>query len=442
MRRISIQRMLFETINFLMALLFVIPLGVFMEQFCGYPLFRCCLVPCLSIIGYLLGRVSLTKPMNISMVMCGVGFVLAVVLSILITPSALLITVLLTLLTAFFSVFLFFSARKAAYTIYAPMAVSGILLHILVLICCTGFGWEDRVSSFTSVIAILYFLLALFAFSATGLRKSMHRGSGDKRVTYPAGMQMGNFLLVTGFIIIAAFISNIHPIFVAFSNLFVFVIRAIVFLFSAFSGLFDRRTGNTPAAEEPAAKPVSSEDNIMAVAAKGEASWITTGVEIFAFICVLLFFGYAAYKLVKKLQQSGMRLPAFLQNLKDKFAPVTEEDFVDETESLFDAKKMLSDTGDRLKNALKKMRERPQKIDDFEDTGMKVRFTYQQILKKSSKRNPTVTTKTPNEVYKAEYDGEDEFREFMDYYNEARYSDKPLPDAAEDSARSILNQKL
>ena len=32
------QRLLFECINLLMALLFVIPLGVLVEQFCDFPL--------------------------------------------------------------------------------------------------------------------------------------------------------------------------------------------------------------------------------------------------------------------------------------------------------------------------------------------------------------------------------------------------------------------
>ena len=45
----------------------------------------------------------------------------------------------------------------------------------------------------------------------------------------------------------------------------------------------------------------------------------------------------------------GRELPGFLRNLKDRFAPVTEEDYVDETESLLDAKEMLGDTRARMK---------------------------------------------------------------------------------------------
>lgn len=442
MKKMSIQQTLFEVINFTMTFLFVIPLGVLVEQLCGHPLYRCCFIPCVAVLGHILGRISLKKQSSVAMILCGAGAIIALALSLLLGPGLLLVTILEAVLSLFFAVFFFFTARKAGYAVYAPMAVTGILIHIVVLICCTGFQWDDAVGSFTSTVAIIYFLLSLFSFSSKGLRKSMHKGSGEKRVTYPAGMQMGNFLLVTGFILIAAFISNIHPIFVIFSKGFMFVLKAIVLFFSLFTGLFSRRAGSVPLTEEAAAKPVSSEDNIMAYAAKGEATWITTMVEIIAFICVLLFVMYAMYKLMMKLRASGSRLPAFLRNLRDKFSPMDEEDYVDETESLMDAKKMLSDTGARLKNTLKKLRERPQKIDDFTDPRMKVRFAFQQLLIRVSKRNPAVLHETPNEIYRDEYKDEAEFREFLDHYNEARYSNSVLGQDAADSAESILKQKL
>ena len=425
-----------------MTLLFVIPLGVFIEQLCGYSLFRCCLIPCISVIGFIVGRISLTKPMSLAMVLSGAGLFLSVAIALFLSWGLGLATILLTLLTAFFSLFFFFSSRKAAYTIYAPMAVSGILIHLLVLLFCTGLQWPDQVGRFTSTISICYFLLSLFAFSANGLRRSMHRGSADKRVVYPAGMQMGNFLLVTGFILLAAFISNIYPIFQLFSTGFAVVIRAIIAFFAFFSSLFDRRTVGMDVTEEEAAASVAEEDNIMAVDPKGEASWVTTGVEIFAFICVVLFFLYALYKLSQKLRDSGMRMPAFLRNLRDRFAPVIDEDYVDENESLFDMKQMLSDTRNNVANAIKRIRERPQKLDDFSDDRLKIRFVFQQMLKRVKMRNSRAISQTPNEIYEKEYAGEADFRQFIDYYNLARYSDNPMPEDASEIAHSIIKQKL
>ena len=145
------QRLLFECINLLMALLFVIPLGVLVEQLCGFPLYRCCLIPCLAGIGYILGRVSMTRPMGVSMGLCIGGTVIAVILAVLLSPAGVLIHILMALLTLFFSGFSFFSARKAGYAIYAPMAITGILLHVLVLIICTGLQWNDSVARLLSL---------------------------------------------------------------------------------------------------------------------------------------------------------------------------------------------------------------------------------------------------------------------------------------------------
>ncbi len=77
-----------------------------------------------------------------------------------------------------------------------------------------------------------------------------------------------------------------------------------------------------------------------------------------------------------------MRLPGFLRNFRDRFV---REDYVDETD-LFDTKEMLADTRARMKKALRKLRERPQKLEDFPDNRMKLRFAFPQILKKRSAR--------------------------------------------------------
>lgn len=423
-----------------MAVLFVIPLGIFAEQLRGEALYSCCFIPVLAVLGHLAGRFSMRMPMNAAVAMCLGSAVIATVLAVILCPGALVVTILITLITAFFSVFFFFSARKAGYTIHAPMSITGVLIHIFVLICCTGFQWDEKVTTLASTIAIIFFLLTLFAMSAKGLRKSLHKGSGSRQVTYPAGMQMGNFMLVAGFIIIAAFISNIYPIFNLFSSMFGVVIRAIIAGFAFFISLFDRRGVGLDV--EEGVSQAAAENSIMNAEPKGEAAWVTNMVEVFAFICVMLLLVYAFFKFMQKMRQHGLKIPQFLKELRDKFMPVEDEDFVDETESLFDPKKLLQDTGNRLKNTLKKIRERPQKIDDFEDDRMKVRFAFQQLLKKVILRDPSAAAKTPNEIFRQEYDGEEDFREFMDYYNEARYSQAPVPEDAGDCARAILKQRL
>ena len=75
------QRTLFELLNFLLAVLFIIPLGVLIEQACGYPLFQCCLIPTLSAIGYLMGRFSLHSSVSRAMLLSAVGLVSSTLLA-------------------------------------------------------------------------------------------------------------------------------------------------------------------------------------------------------------------------------------------------------------------------------------------------------------------------------------------------------------------------
>ena len=436
--KLTPQRMLSESINFLLALLFVLPLGVLIEQLCGYPLFRCCLVPATAVLGHLAGRLSMRRSSGQAIALCVAGVVLAAVSALLWSWGMGLATVLLTLLSGGLGLFFYFTARKAAYSIYAPMAVGGVIIHLVVLLCCEGFQWTAQVGRFTSGVAICFFLLTLFSFSAKGLRRSLHRTSGDKRVAYPQGMQMGNFLLVTGFILIAVLISNIYPIFHLFSRFFGVILKAILAFVAYLSQFFYHRT-LTGTDEPESTIPPSAEDNIMNVEPKGEAGWVTMAVEIFAFICVVLVLIYVAYRVILKLRASGIRLPGFLRNLRDRFAPVEEEDYVDEAESLFDLKGMLADTRGNMKKALKKLRERPQRLEDFQDPRMKVRFVFQRLLKKAQPRDPGAVALTPNELNRKDFDGR--LTEFMDYYNQARYSDRPLSPEATQCAKAVLKEK-
>ena len=119
---------------------------------------------------------------------------------------------------------------------------------------------------------------------------------------------------------------------------------------------------------------------------------------------------------------------------------MSEEDYVDETENLFDAKEMLGDTRARMKKALHKLRERPQKLEDFPDNRMKLRFAFQQLLKKLMAQNPSAAAMTPNELQSRDLADDAQAAEFMKYYNEARYSSRDIPDDAVSCARNMLKK--
>ena len=73
---------------------------------------------------------------------------------------------------------------------------------------------------------------------------------------------------------------------------------------------------------------------------------------------------------------------------------------------------------------------------------MKVRFAFQQLLKRSVSRQPGAAAMTPEELLRKDYPGEPDTAALVDYYNKARYSEQPIPDDAAACARTVLKKRL
>ena len=436
------QRVLFEIVNFLLTAAFCIPIGAFLEQFFGYPEYRVCFLLCYSCLGYILGRYTMHSEANGAMSACAVATVAACLLMAFTLPHVAkgfyVAYIFMILLSGFLAVFIFFCARKAGYTIYGPLSISGILVHLAILLIFAGLEYSDRMLQLASIGATVFFLLSLYAFNAKGLRRSIHAGSTKATVSYPAGMQMCNFFLITGFIILALILSNISPLFVMFTFVFGRFLKFIIKLMSFVTGLFDRR-GVATSYEEDEMATVAEGDSIFNTEPRGESSIVTTMVAIFAMACVvvllILFLRWFFKKTLKKL--GGM--PRFMVKLKGLFAPPEEEDYVDETENLFTWKTLADGTKDSLKNLLKKVTERPQRFDDFSDPRMKIRFAFREILKKAGSRS---IYRTPYELLAEDLEDDSDYYGFIDTYNDVRYNDSMPSDEQVQEAKRLMKQKF
>ena len=436
------QRVLFEIVNFLLTLSFCIPLGAFLEQFFGYPAYRTAFLLCASCLGYIMGRLSMHAETNSAMGACALGVVGACLAMAFALPRPVhgfyIAYIAHILLTAVLSVYFYFCARKAGYAIYGPLSIAGIILHLAVLILFAGLEYSDQLLRVASIGAVVFFLLSLYAFNAKGLRRSIHAGTNKATVSYPAGMQMCNFFLISGFIILALILSNISPLFVMFSFVFGRALKFIIKLMGFVTSLFDRR-GVATSYEEDEMATVAEGDSIFDLEPRGESPLATTLVAIFAMACVLvLVILFLRWVFKKGLKRIG-GVPRFVMKLRGLFAPPEEEDYVDETESLFTWKTLADGTLESLKNMLKKVTERPQRFDDFEDPRLKVRFAFKEILKKIG---PKSVYQTPYELLAGPLDDDDEYAEFIELYNDVKYNDAVPSDAQVQQARQLMKQKL
>lgn len=442
--RFNKQRALFECINLILSILFIFPLALLFERmlFPGSPFLVLTASACLSVIGYILGRVSMYKTGEISIILCAIGAVGICVFIFITAPAGYLAyKIFYAIFSGAMTVVFFFMARKAGYVIYAPFAVLGIIIYLLCMIVYKAGELSAQAANLTNWAAIIFFLMSLYALNAKGLRKSLHKGIDEKSVHYPAGMQMNNFMIITAFIILAMLVSNIYPLFKLFQLASVYFVKGFGTVFGFINDLLDQRTGNNKHVEDDTATEVGA-----SIFEDMPESNITLLEDIIFFTVVFACLAGIAFVFLrwffKKTGKGIKKLPAFMNKLRSMFDPEGESEFIDETEDLFDLKTVLSNIGASIREAAKKITQRPEKIEDFPTNRMKVRFAYKELLKKGQSKYPKVVCETPIEFYEKELKSDPELIDFILYYNYARYSQDDIPDRAVQLAKEAMKTRI
>ncbi len=448
MKLSSIQRWLFEAINFVLVVTFTLPLSVLLGQFFHYDAPWLIWILCVTILGHLAGRITMHADALLAQIACGVtsifcGILVGTVLHQFTggLSAHLVGNIAFIVLALFGSTAFFFSARKAGYTIYAPMTTVGLILHILALIVVSALQIEGQVRTISSVAAIAFFILSLYAFNASGLRKSVHAKESAKSAHLPRGIQMSSFLLVTGFVLLTVLLSWIGPaipvVFAAVGRAFLMVIR----FFSWLIGLADKlgSTTGVPAQEETA-ETDNGLAGLMDEGAKEHSDLINGLVNAFSLTVVAILAIVLLYMVYKKFLKGMKGVQEFLNRLRGLFEPEQTEDYVDEEESLFSWKGAVESATEGFRGILKRITDRPQKFDDFKTGRLKIRFVYQQLLKQrmGAYDGAVGRYETPNEMLKSL---PADAGEFIKSYNSVRYNDGEPSSKEVSLAKALLPRK-
>lgn len=441
--KITRQRLLFEIINFALAILYAAPISLLLERllFPETRLYMLTAFATLAVLGYIAGRVVLKMDGSVALVVC---FVLAAVVAaviLLVLPKLSFFGIIFALYAAALTVYFFLVARKAGYTIYAPFAVSGILIYLFVMIIFYATKLSPQAAELLNYCAVIFFLLSLYALNAKGLRRSLHKGAEALSVKYPQGMQMRNFFLVTGFILLAAIISNIYPLFALFGIIAGYAVKLFGVVFNFINWLFDQRTFRERTVEDDTATEVGIDifgDIPMHTETTLEKIIFFTVVFACLLVILIVFFRW----LNKKLGKSFKGLSALMNRIRNMFDNTSDEDYVDEVENLFGWKNILVSMKDNVLNAVRRVTVRPERIDDMPDNRMKVRFAYKELLKQGQVRSPLAICETPIEFHERILGGNESLEDFIYYYNDARYSVAEIPEQAVSAAKEALKFKI
>jgi hypothetical protein len=141
----------------------------------------------------------------------------------------------------------------------------------------------------------------------------------------------------------------------------------ITFIIQWFSDLFP----DIPEDEPSGASTASNEQPIYT---GGDGSWLSTVLLVLLFVALAIGLCAAAGACLLRARKRAKKQE-------------TVSDFVDEVEKL-----------ERPKGFLRRKQRGRQKLSDFRSPNMKLRFVFQQLLRKKQKTQPQAITKTPNEL--------------------------------------------
>lgn len=448
MKLSSLQRWLFEAINFLLVLTFMIPVSSLLGVVFGYGGQHTIWVLSFAVLGFLVGRFTMRMSAGGAMFCCFISAAAA--------AAACGLT--LHFLTGGFrahlggnlcfmivaligSIMFYFWARKAGYTIYAPMTTVGVLLHLVSLLVLSAMKAPELQRNISSWAAIIFFLLALYAYNARGLRKSVYVGERSRSVHLPRGIQMSSFLLVTGFIMLALLFSWLGPAIPALGGLLgrglLLAIRGVGTLI----GMVDQLT-SLMGPMSPLEDSAENEEGgfMMDDVVKEHSDFVNSLINVFGFVIVIILGIVLLVMFYNKFLKGLKGVQELMNKLRGMFEPEHIDDYVDETESLFSWKKALDSATEGIRNALHRITDRPQKFDDFETGRLKIRFVYQHLLKRRMEQDGGASGpyETPNEL---QTHLQPEAEGFIATYNSVRYANaEPTPEEIA-QAQALWKQK-
>lgn len=267
----------------------------------------------------------------------------------------------------------------SGYGFYGPLGVWSTLLSALSAIAATGLFVP-----LTLAVTLGCLILTLDGFRDSSLRKGQHKKREYKTVDNPGHMVQHSYILLGLFFVGAltlglltlglssgllngarrAMNEGVGGIGTVLNWIF-WLIEAII---QWFSNLF-------PDLEPGSGSPMDLPDHDIPIYTGGKGSLLWTIIMVVVFVCACLLISILAGRLLLKARKNAKS--------DDDIC-----DFEDEIEELEHPR-----FGLRWKTRRKKQRYR-----DIQDPALKIRYVFQQLLRRKAKNDGTAIVKTPNEL--------------------------------------------
>ena len=262
----------------------------------------------------------------------------------------------------------------------------------------------------------LFFIFGVFERNAGSVRWGVQpvAAKGD-RVKPPKTLFRANVLMTSLFLALSAVITFFDAVRAFLGRVIGEVIFAILWIFALISSLLDAtpiQEGGSPSGDGGFELPIAE------VAERG-TDWFFVVLSVLVFAALGTAIALLIFRVVYNLAQAW---PVFWARFMNRFFS-GDGGYVDETETLWNFDRAKAQIGGRIRSFTARLR-RPARWEDMPDNRMKVRFAYQNMLKKH--RSAYKTSHTADD-WRETLTGPDAWR-FLEAYNRARYHDRPVTD--------------
>lgn len=327
---------------------------------------------------------------------------------------------------------LYFLGLRGDEAFPSRVAIASIIVYVTA--CLYFYLGDYRQQDYEPVCwcALMAFILSMYSFNADSLYTGVHNAKGGETMAIPSGIRGKNLLLLTGFLAVAMLIGNLGVLHRFLNGAWQWVLHGVA-MFINFLANLQGGDSAPPTAAAPTPTDERSSFDVVQLENDGSGTFVMIYGILLAIVClvfILLAYGFA------KEGRRGGGLRRLSDALRRMFKTRQILEYEDDVERLTDLKTLLKERRQKMRRAIRKLRTRPQKIDDMPNDRMRVRFAYKALLQ-SRRVGGWTPAATPSEVGRALET--ESLKRLTEHYNAARYDlEREVPPEHAEHARNAL----
>ena len=431
----KIEKPVMWLVNLLLSAFFAFGILQFLEQFSrvGWEWYSRSLLCWPILLAFVIGLVA-RGLQKWKYPLLGGSVLLAEALMVLQFPSFGFLDIVYLLIAGVLAAVLFILGLRGEEAFPGKLAVASLIVYIAACVYFFLGDYELRDYQPLCWCGLFAFTLSMYSFNAASLYTGVHNAKGGETMAIPSGIRGKNMLLLTGFLIAAMLIGSLGILHRALDGAWHWLLYSVGTFIRFLTSISGNSEMKAPPTATPTPEPEQTAD-ISALVPDGDSTFIT----VYAILLCSIAGVFAILAIIfSRRENRGGGSHKFADWVRGLFKTKQILEYEDDVERTDDLRTLLAEQRKKMRDRLRRMREKPEKYEDMPDDRLRVRFAYKALLKSGRVAGWTPAA-TPDEVGKS-LDTE-AFRDLTEAYNGARYDLKnEVPPEAADTAQEAMKR--